>query len=274
MRVPEETNTPLPMKRGTMRAAIGETIPLSVGRRLTSDFVNVSTALPLVAIQKAMPLAELVAARHHAQPRPSWCGIFTKAYAIVVSRRAELRRALLTIPYERMFQYLATSADVVIEAPYGGEDILVMKPLIAPESWPLAEIDLQLSRAKADPVMRVRKFRNVLKIVGLPAWLRRRIWWFMLNYSGRKRLRYFSTFGVSSIGNFGCDSLRPLGPWTTLLHYGALDSQGSVTIRLTFDHRVFDGSTAARAMNELETVLKTELLTELRSLAPLQVNAA
>jgi pyruvate/2-oxoglutarate dehydrogenase complex dihydrolipoamide acyltransferase (E2) component len=41
-------------------------------------------------------------------------------------------------------------------------------------------------------------------------------------------------------------------------------------VRITYDHRVLDGATVARALAELERVLTHEILTELRDLPPAQ----
>ena len=39
-------------------------------------------------------------------PRPSWCAIFTKAYAVVAARYPELRRAYLKFPFPRLYEHL------------------------------------------------------------------------------------------------------------------------------------------------------------------------
>ena len=54
---------------------------------------------------------------------------------------------------------------------------------------------------------------------------------------------------------------------TSTLHHGMLDSSGGLQMRLSFDHRVLDGTTAARALEELETVLLCEILQECTGLA-------
>ncbi len=99
-----------------------------------------------------------------------------------------------------------------------------------------------------------------------PAFVRRRVWWWLLNASGRTRSRYFGTFGVTTVGNWGVESLRPIAPWTLLLHYGVIDSQGRITMRLTYDHRVLDGSGPATALVEMERILQTEIVAELDAL--------
>ena len=61
--------------------------------------------------------------------------------------------------------------------------------------------------------------------------------------------------------------LHLISPLTATLHYGLLDAGGGLDMRLTFDHRVFDGATAARALVALEKTLRGTILTEMRQLA-------
>jgi hypothetical protein len=46
------------------------------------------------------------------------------------------------------------------------------------------------------------------------------------------------------------------------LHYGMIDPAGGLDMRLSFDHRVLDGVTAAKALADLEGVLLDEILQE------------
>jgi hypothetical protein len=46
-----------------------------------------------------------------------------------------------------------------------------------------------------------------------------------------------------------------------------LSADGSLAVRLHFDHRVLDGAPVARALAELEDVLRTEIVAELRRTA-------
>ena len=84
-----------------MSSVTGHVVPLSLPRRLVGDFVHAGRQLPLVPIQRRMELGELMAARAAAAPKPSWCGVFTKALAVVSARRPELRRVYLRRPWAR-----------------------------------------------------------------------------------------------------------------------------------------------------------------------------
>ena len=54
-----------------------------------------------------------------------------------------------------------------------------------------------------------------------------------------------------------------LSPLTTTLNYGAFGEDGSLDVRLTYDHRVVDGATVARALGHLEEVLTGPIVNEL-----------
>ena len=182
---------------------------------------------------------------------------------MVVSRRPDLRRAFLTFPTERLYEYADTRADVVLECRLHEENVLVFAGVKHPESCSLPEIDRRLAACKQDPVGQLRRFRRALGLARLPRLVRRVVWWFLLNVSGRKRGRYFGTFGVTSVGNWDVESLSPVAPCISLLHYGVVDPQGRITMRLTYDHRVLDGSGPATALVEMERILQTEIIAEL-----------
>lgn len=243
----------------------GRRLPLSPARRVIGDLLHAARAVPTVPFQKDMRLAELAAARQAAQPRPSWCALFTKAYGKVVAAEPVLRRARLSFPVERLVEYTPATADVVVESQLDGEDILVYLSLQDPGSLPLLEIDRCAAALKEKPLAS-RRLRAMLRLARLPRLLRRPVWWGALNLSARARGKLFGTFAVSSVSNWGVDSLRPLSPVTTLLHYGTVGDDGAVAVRLTFDHRVMDGGVPSRALNEMERILKTDILAEVKRL--------
>lgn len=249
-----------------MSRVSARTMPISLGRRITSDFLHVGMGVPMVTLEKRMDVSELADARQTARPRPSWCAIFTKAYAQVAAARPELRRAYLSFPWERLAEYDEAVADIVVENRADAEDVLTTMRLAGPGSLPLMEIDRRLRAHKEQPIEKTQRFRRALRLARLPRCLRRPIWWWIANGSAQKRGRYFGTFGVSSVANWGTESLRPIAPWTSLLHYGTVDAAGQVTMRMSFDHRVMDGSGGSKALLALEQVLQTELAAELASL--------
>ncbi|MSU79530.1 MAG: hypothetical protein EXS16_15740 [Gemmataceae bacterium] len=246
----------------------GRTIPLSLNRRVICDLMDASMNVPLVRIQKTINVQELITARKEAQPRPSWCSIFTKAYGKVVASQPELRRAYLGFPWARLFEFEKNVADIAVEARVLNETAVIMVPVNRPETRTLLGIDQKIAEGRDNPLENVPRCGRALAVARFPRFMRRWIWWLTLNMSGNSRSKVFGTFGVTSVGNLGVDSLSPLTPTTTLLHYGAIDPNGDIVLRLTFDHRVMDGTTPSLALCEMERLLKTEILEELRSLRP------
>jgi hypothetical protein len=235
----------------------------SPARRAIADFLYFSQRVPTVTIGRALDLAAVVAARREAVYRPGWSSIFTKAYALVAARRSELRRVYLPFPWARFYDHPVNLAAVVAEGRVGSEDVIFPILVDQPETWPLWAIDDFVRSCKGQPFERVKTFRRACGVAHLPWPLRRLLWWCLGNVSGYRRARSFGTFGVTTIAGLGADSLRPLSPWTTLLHPGVIDAQGRMIMRMTYDHRVLDGRGPASALEELEQVLTTQIVHEL-----------
>jgi hypothetical protein len=247
----------------------GRNIPLSLPRRFVGDLVHFARQVPTVPVQRRMNLADVAEARQAAAPRPGWCAVFTKAYAVVAARRPELRRAYLSFPTPHLYEHPINVASVAVERRFGDEDGVFFGHISNPEQRGLPELDRKLREFKEQPVEQVGAFRQALRVSGLPRPLRRLAWWVGLNVSGRKRAHFMGTFGVSVYGSLGASSLHPLSPLTTTLNYGAIEPGGAVDVRLVYDHRVLDGATVARALQDLEGVLRHEIAAELRYLRAL-----
>src|SRR5262245_57602228 len=242
----------------------GRNLPLSLPRRFVCDILHFAQKVPTVPVQRTMNIAAVVAARQSAVPRPSWAAIFTKAYAFVAAARPELRRAYMSLPRPRLYEHPINVASIAVERRLGDEDAVLSAHICNPEKKGLQELDAALRRFKEQPIQSVGGFRRVLLISRLPRPLRRFLWWFGLNGIGRKRAHFFGTFGVSVYSGLGAESLHPLSPLTTALNYGVIGGDGSVDVRIIYDHRVMDGATVARALADMERILNCEILTELR----------
>jgi hypothetical protein len=239
-----------------------------VPRRLILDLLDASRGVPLVPIERRMHLAALAAARQACRPRPGWCSIFTKAWALVAARQAVFRRAFLTFPWPHLYEHGTNVAAVAVESRWGAEDAVFWLHLREPERLPLAQIDTEVRRGKERPFECSGSVRRAVRVGRLPRPLRRLLWWGGLNLSGAQRARYFGTFGVSATAGLGAAVLAIRSPLTTTLYYGVFDPDGAVDVRLAFDHRVLDGATAARALAEMERMLQTEIAGELAAGGP------
>ena len=137
--------------------------------------------------------------------------------------------------------------------------------LRGPERDSLVALEDLLRHYKRDPIERVGRYRRALRISHLPLPVRRLLWWTALNVSGEPRARNLGTFGVSVYSGLGAESLHPLSPLTTTLNYGVIQPDGTVAVRLTYDHRVLDGATVGRALALLENTLLSTVLDELKA---------
>ena len=243
----------------------GRWIPLSLQRRFVVDLLHFAKKVPSVPMQKTMALAERVAARRAARSKVSWSAIFTKAYAIISAARPELRRSFLSFPWPHLYEHEFVVASVGIERDCGGEPGVFFGNVPTPQTLRLVEIDALIRHFKTAPIESIESFRTVLRLSRLPKPLRRFVWWFGLNVRGLYRATFFGTFGISVVAALGAAGLHLLSPLTTTLNYGTFQDDGRLDVRATYDHRVMDGATVARALADLERVLMGEILAELRA---------
>jgi hypothetical protein len=246
----------------------GRTIRLSPPRRMVCDLLEFAMKVPTIPVQRRMNLAPVMAARAQATPRPSWVSCFIRAYALVCKERPELRRSYLKFPWPRLYEHPVNVASVAVEREYKEEKIVLIARLRRPEDMTLKDIDESLRHYKTDPIEDISVFRRALLVSRLPKPLRRLCWGAALNWVGRKRARWVGTFGVSIYSSLGAASLHPHSVLTTTLNYGVIEPNGSVDVRLIYDHRVLDGSDVARALVHLEEVLNTQVVEELRTWPP------
>src|SRR5579883_1019697 len=219
----------------------GHSIPLSPFRRMMCDLLHFSRKVPLVAIERHLSIPAVVAARRLADPRPSWFAVFLKAYALVCDRRPELRQSYLSFPRPRLYQHPGTVASLAVARAVGGEDAVLVYLLRDPGGLSLGEIDARIRRARTAPADEIRSFRNQFRVCRLPGPVRRAVWWVGLNASGEWRAKCAGTFGVTGVAALGAASLHTLSPLTTTLTYGVFAPDGSLPVRLFYDHRVLDG---------------------------------
>ncbi|MCI0464772.1 MAG: hypothetical protein L0Z62_48225 [Gemmataceae bacterium] len=247
-----------------MTQPAGRNLPLSHARRFICDLMHATRHVPRAALRRRMHLAPVVAARQAARPRPSWMAILLKAYSFVAEARPELRRVYLPLPWPHLYEHPVNVATVAIERQIDGEDAVVFAHLRAPHRQGLHEIDAALKRYKEAPLDSLPLYRRMRRLSRLPGLLRRLFWWAGLNLSGHRRARLLGTFGVTTLGGLGASAHQVVSPATTTLSYGVLRPDDSLDVQITLDHRVLDGAPLARALEDMERILKCEILAELR----------
>ena len=244
----------------------GKWIGLSRPRRFLADFLHFAAKVPSVPVQRQMRLAEVVAARAELADRPCWPALFLKAFAVVCDETPALRRAFVRVPWAHLREYPRVAASVAVEREYGGEPCVFFGRVTDPAKLPLAEIHAKIRHFAEEPVESIRTFQKMLAFGRLPGFLRRPLLWLGLNLP-RTRPNLFGTFGLSVYSSLGAESLHPLSPLTKTLNYGVIAADGTVPVRLVYDHRVLDGAAVARALARLEEVLRGAVVAELRTMS-------
>lgn len=242
-------------------------------RGLVCDICRVAQSFPSVVIERRMKLRDVVAARDAAQPRPQWTAIFAKAFGLACREVPALLRSHVRLPWPHLYEHQSPVACITVERQYADEEAVFFAQLRHTDATPLVKIDAQLRRCRTEPVENIGNFRRAILLSRLPGWMRRLAMWSAANASGRWRELYLGTYTISSTASLGAGIVQLISPMTGTLHYGLFDERDELDMRLTFDHRVLDGATAARALTVMENHLHGAILTELRSFATLRAAA-
>ncbi len=250
-----------------MPQPVGRRIAVSLPRRFMSDLAHFGLKTPLCTARRTMQLAPLVAARSLAEPRPGWCAIFTRAYGLAAAKRPELRWAYIPLPWAHFYEHPYSIASVAVERDYEGEKAVFFGHIRSPESQSLTAIEGHLRRYKEDPIGDIALFRRTLYTSRWPTFVRRLLWRIGICTSGHRRSRFLGTFGISVTSSLGASTQHLLTPISTALNYDILQPDGSLDVRLTYDHRVLDGGTAARTLADLESILRGAILDEVLMLS-------
>ncbi|MCC7084740.1 MAG: hypothetical protein IT427_07005 [Pirellulales bacterium] len=246
-------------------------MPISINRRLVHDGLSFARRVPLFPAEKWFELADVATIRKQVPQRISWAALFVKAYATTARHHPPLRQTYVRWPWPHVVEEPHSTAMVVVNRQYLGEDRICWGRLVHPEEQPLVELQRQLNAYQIDPVERI--FRQQLRLSRMPTPVRRALYWLNMNFGGRKRAKRLGTFTMSTLAGQGVLNRMHQTFLTTSLTYGPLDEQGRALVTLLCDHRVVDGMVAARALGELEAVLKGAIATELKSLAIKQTAA-
>jgi hypothetical protein len=249
-----------------MAKSKGRNVAVTPFRQLVTDLMHFSLKVPAVCMDRPMNLSRIKAARQNCPSPPCWTAIFTKAFGIVSARMPEFRRAYMPFPWPRFYEHPYSIATINIERKWHEENVVFHAQIRRPETRTIVELDRIIRHLKDEDVEKIPHFRRIMRLTQVPWPLRRFVWWCALNLFSRRRIHNFGTFGISTTAARGAGILHLLPMLTATLHYGMFDDNDNLDMRLSFDHRVCDGATAAEALVTMENVLNREILDELLSL--------
>lgn len=250
-----------------MHPLAGTNLSLTRSRRLVCDMMDFSRRVPTVIAERVMQLGPLLRARNALASRPYWYAILARAFALVSRDEPRLRRCYRPFPWPHLHEHPVSAVTMPVSRAVDGEEGMLFLNIVQPEEKPLAELHARIHHAKTAPVDEVRDFRTQLRLALLPWFVRRLMWWLVADVFSVWRLKYFGTFGVTGVSSGGSDTPYFLSPLTSTVTMGVLAPDGSVPVRLLYDHRVFDAEVAGRALARLEEVLCGQVTEELRGMA-------
>jgi hypothetical protein len=243
--------------RGTVRK-------ISLPRRFVADLMRASAGVPFVSLRRTLDASQLAEARASSGEPPGWAAIFVKAFALVAKDEPVLRTLYAAWPWPHFYVLPRSVASVAIARVEDGEDCVLPEKVLAPEMFPLIEIDAQIRHAKDAPIEAIPAFRKIMRTSRLPLPLRRLAWLVAVNI-GRQHANWIGNVSVTSVAAFGPGELHALTPGPYILSYDVVGPDHRVDVLIRWDHRVTDAGFIARTLIRLEQVLNTAIAAELRN---------
>lgn len=199
--------------------------------------------------------------------------LFIKAFSLMAARCPQMRQAWFRWPWAHLYQHPHSIAMVATHREFRGEAWLFWSRFREPEHKPLSQLQGDMNRYLTEPVETI--FKQYLQLSALPTFVRRLLWWWNLNVSGRARAKRTGTFFLSTLAGHGAEIQHPPAFLTANLTYGPMDEKGFSRVTIAYDHRLMDGRLVAQCLANLEATLNGPIAAELESLAsPAGVNGA
>lgn len=260
--MPEEAIVSSPSNKGSRRA-------FPRYRSTVLDIIRTSQNIPSFPLVRTMQLDELSGARRACPVRIGWTTLFAKAYGIVCLQLPELRELFVQYPSKLLYKHPHSVVSIAVHRQdEAANERLIFGRCSAPESTPLAVLQERLHAFSNAPLEEV--FGEGLWLERMPALVRRLLWWWVTNWTGRQRAKRMGTFSISSVGGHGAlNAHHPLIA-TSSLAFGPINASGCCEVVLICDHRTLDGVLGARALEMLETILNSQMVDELNALVPLE----
>lgn len=234
--------------------------PVSLVRKTVIDLLQASA--PLVIVKCTMNVERLAGARASLEKRPGWLTLIAKAFCIVARDEPWLRTFYLKWPWPRFYEVPKSVVMAgIIRDDFDPEAPIVLK--IGPaDEFSLAQLEEIVQRGKTAPLDQVPSLQRIVRLARLPLPLRRLLWAIALN-AGRQRSNYLGTFAITSVASLGVETVVLRAPGPAAITYGLVQPDHTMEILFHWDHRIYDGIIAARAMRKLEAVLNSEIADEL-----------
>lgn len=190
--------------------------------------------------------------------------------SIAIAQRAHPLSRTTVLPFGRTALLHQITAGFTVERFIDSKPSVFFGAIEQADCKGLTEISNELRSFGEDDIPAVPHLDIQHRFNKMPWLFRRFVIWLGMRYP-TVRLRYLgATFGVSSLGKFGCKALIPPCVSTSTFGVGTVEARpvavnGKIEIRpimslvLNFDHRVIDGAPAARFMQDVVRLMQGDL---------------
>lgn len=228
----------------------GEIRSIGADRAIVLDVIRQATKVPSFPVERSVGLAEVATLRAQCTQRISWTALFTRAYGLASRQHAQLRQIYVKWPWPRIYQHPTTTISIAVNRVMStGGERLYFGRVHSPDQRAVSEIQSELDLFQtAEPA---QVFRSQHRGAKLPSWIRRLGWWWRMDIDYRQRARRVGTGSISALAGQGVTNRLHPCMMTSSFSFGPVDEQGNCLVTLQCDHRVLDGSAAARALNAL-----------------------
>lgn len=234
-------------------------------RHMVSLLLDEHMKMPICGHDRVVDLSTLATVRRESSARVAWPVLFMKAYSIVGAANPVLRQWHQKFPIPHVGESPDVVAMVAVTREYLDQEWLFFGRFDRPEQQSLVDLQTRLDQYQQHPVEIA--FRTQARFSIYPRWLRKAVFWGKLNLSGNRRLKRFGTFGLTTISGAGATIQMPPTANTSALTYGPMDENYRSVVTIAYDHRLMDGMTVARFLQELDDALQGPILQELQELA-------
>jgi pyruvate/2-oxoglutarate dehydrogenase complex dihydrolipoamide acyltransferase (E2) component len=187
--------------------------------------------------------------------------------AIAIAQVAHPNTRTVMLPSGRLIQLNKMEGQFTVERFIDGQPAVFFGTIKQPNKKAITEISKELHAYGNEPVANLPQLDVEERFNKFPGFLRQ-----LLIYIGMRipqlRLRFMgATFGLSSLGKYGCRNLISPSVITSMFCVGEVEERpvvvdGKIVVRpilslvLNFDHRVIDGAAAARFMQDIINLLQ------------------
>jgi hypothetical protein len=227
-----------------------------------ADYMWAASDIARVDVTRHVAFHDLIVVRSQLREPPSWTAMFVKAFAIVAAEIPELRRTYMKLPWPHLYEYADSTVTIPQERRIMGDTGLLPLLFRKPDAVPLWQLSEMIRHAAEARIEDSGLHRRLIAVSRLPLVIRRLIWGLHLNIPWLRR-QAIGTYGISSVARLQTELGTTRSPLPCLLSYGPADPHGNVDVRLSFDHRIFDGALAGRVLSRLDEVLNSLILGEL-----------